>query len=354
MRKVLLKAHLIAGLLGAAVLAIAGLTGTIMTMETEIDRWLNPSLWYVQPGGQVKTADELLDLVKDGVPGARAGGIRIPATPDLAYEFGLNDSRMAYIDPYTGRLLGTRSRADMITVTIHNLHTKLLAGETGETIVGISALLLVMLSISGLILWWPRKILAISSSAPWVRWNWEAHQVSGIISFIFLLTFSWTGSVIAFGEFLQPLVLAATRSEVVPDPPESTPMPGAKRIPLEQAIRTAQAATPGAKLTLCSIPGPPKMAIRVSVKYPEDKTPGGRTRVYLDQFSGNILRIDSPRTSSLGMKIIYTNRSLHTGDILGVPSRVLAGFCSLMVLVQAITGVLIWARRQKFWRAVVS
>lgn len=170
--------------------------------------------------------------------------------------------------------------------------------------------------------------------------------MSGVVSFIFLLTFSWSGAMITFGEWLQPLVYAATRSEPWPDPPEVVPVPGARRIPVEQAIRAASEALPGSVLALSSIAGAPDQPMRVSMKYPEDRTPGGRTRVYIDPYSGKILRIDSTRQASAGTRILQVNRSLHTGDIYGTPTRVLAGFSSLMVVVQALTGLLIWGRRK--------
>ena len=41
------------------------------------------------------------------------------------------------------------------------------------------------------------------------------------------------------------------------------------------------------------------------------------------------------------------NRAIHMGDIFGVPSRLIAFVSSLLVLVQAASGVVMWLKREK-------
>ena len=55
--------------------------------------------------------------------------------------------------------------------------------------------------------------------------------------------------------------------------------------------------------------------------------------------------IPDTRQAPPGIKIRNSNRLMHVGDIYGAPSRELAEFSSLLVLVQVIAGVPIWARR---------
>ncbi len=302
MRKILLQVHLYAGIIGALLLAVAGLTGSILSVETELDRWLNPKLWYVSQTGQTISVAALTHRAASASHDGTVSAIRIPDSADLAYEFSLSDGRLIYVDPYTGRILGTRRRADMIIVAIHNLHTRLLVGEAGEKLMGFGALLLAILSTTGLILWWPRKLLTVKLNAPWVRVNYELHQVSGFYSAAFLLIFAWTGCVIAFNSVMQPWIYRVTETAPAPPPPPSKVIAGAKQIAIDEALRRAKESAPGAKMALVLLPSAPKAPIWISAKYPEDRTPAGRTRIYIDQFSGQVLRVDDTRQAPLGLR----------------------------------------------------
>jgi uncharacterized iron-regulated membrane protein len=86
------------------------------------------------------------------------------------------------------------------------------------------------------------------------------------------------------------------------------------------------------------------------MRYPEDRTPGGRSRVLVDQYSGANLLTESSRTGPAGTRLINLNRALHTGDIGGLPAKILACLTSLSVLVQAFSGVVMWWKRRQVSR----
>jgi uncharacterized iron-regulated membrane protein len=85
---------------------------------------------------------------------------------------------------------------------------------------------------------------------------------------------------------------------------------------------------------------------RVALHYPEDRTPGGRSQVYVDQYSGKVLSVQSSRMAPAGTRLVNLNRALHTGDIGGIPTKLLACLMSLAVAVQAFTGVVMWWKRR--------
>ena len=127
----------------------------------------------------------------------------------------------------------------------------------------------------------------------------------------------------------------------------SRPMPGAKRITLDQAIAIGESALPDAVASNVNVPANPKAVFRILKKFPEDRTPAGRSRVYVDQFSGAVLQVENTRTAALGTRILNLKRSAHTGDIFGAPTQTLYFLVSLGIAMQAITGVLIWWNARK-------
>jgi uncharacterized iron-regulated membrane protein len=42
-----------------------------------------------------------------------------------------------------------------------------------------------------------------------------------------------------------------------------------------------------------------------------------------------------------------THRAIHTGDILGIPSKAIMSLASLLLVMQLVSGVLIWWKRRK-------
>ena len=276
-----------------------------------------------------------------GDPGDRVTGVSIAETPDRAYRFSLRSRQTAMVDPYTGRVLGLRDLQKGFARWLHLLHTRFVAGDIGEQMVGGFSIAMLGLSITGLVLWWPRKILSVGSAASWKRTNFYLHNVLGFYSSLVMFFITLTGVLIAFEGFTDPVV---RRLNDVPDAPapQSVPFAGRTRIPVDEAIAIAERALPGAFASNVGLPAGPKAVFRILKKFPEDRTPAGRSRVYVDQFSGKALLVENTRTAPLGTRILNLKRSAHTGDIFGAPTQALYFLVSLGIALQAITGALIW------------
>ena len=81
------------------------------------------------------------------------------------------------------------------------------------------------------------------------------------------------------------------------------------------------------------------------MKFPEDKENFGRSRVLVDPYTGKVLLADSSRLAPPATKIIRLMRPLHTGDIFGWSSRIIMFLASLAIVLQVITGVIMWIVR---------
>ena len=78
------------------------------------------------------------------------------------------------------------------------------------------------------------------------------------------------------------------------------------------------------------------------MKFPEDQTPAGRSRVAVDQFTGTPIWIENSRAAPLGTQILNKNRPIHTGDIFGWPTRLLAFAACVLLVFQVISGLWMW------------
>ena len=353
MRKTLLYIHLWTGLTAAIFLLLLGTTGALMAFEDELDRALNAKLSYVQPEGKPLTLSAVTQKLLDRYPGARIEGFQLPQRPDLSLFVGLTDATgketLLFLNPYTAEVLGTAADGNHFMSRVHQFHTHLLAGQVGKQIMGWSGVLLLVLSITGIILWWPAKLFRIRWSGSGKRFNFELHQTVGILSSIFLFIFAWTAVCVHWerevGNVAQKLSTAPAAAR--PAQPQ-IPKPGAQQLSADQLLDIAHNALPEAKIMDLELPRNAKQPAALALKFPEDHTPLGRTRMRIDAYTGKVLQIQSSRDLPPAMKYARMwNRELHTGDILNLPTRILASFFSLMLPVLALTGPLIWWNRRK-------
>lgn len=349
MRKFLFNIHLYLALIAGVFVLILGLTGCIMAFEPELDHLLHAGLSYVKPGAHRLSLVEIGAAVQKAFPGERPGGYLLSSDPGISV--GVSTRRgVVAVNPYTGEVLGVRPAGRDFLSYVHQLHLRLLIAnkaDTGKDIVKWAGVVMLVLMVSGIYLWWPVKRVAIDRRATGRRFWFDLHNAIGIFSLAFLLLLTLTGVMIGFEETTVPLGYRLTGSQAskVPGPPPA-PQAGARPITPDQAMEIARTAIPGTFPFQINVPGP-KGAYQIRSRFPEDLTPGGRSRVVVDQYSGAVLFAEGSRTAPAGARIVIANRAIHTGDIFGIPSKFLMSLASLMAAVQVVTGVIMWWKRTR-------
>jgi uncharacterized iron-regulated membrane protein len=346
MRNVFFQLHLWTSMIAGVVLLVLGVTGAVMAFEEPLDHVLNPGLFYVRPQAQRMPIADMVSSLQKAFPRQRVNMIMLGKSPDLAALAVMRGGGPVYLDPYTGQVKGKRKGVGF-TQTVHNIHLRLWMGRTGEMVGSVATLVLVFLTLSGIYLWWPLKRVTVATGKSWRRLNFDLHYAAGFYSSLFLLIVSLTGVIVGFSDYTMDWMYKLTNSEPMDSTADSTPVPGAKPISPDRAVEIAQPAMPGATLVSVVFPAKPDASYRVAFRYPEDRTPGGRSRVLVDQYSGEVLLTESSRTAPAGTRLVNLNRALHTGDIGGLPTKILACLTSLSVLVQAFTGVVMWWKRRQ-------
>ena len=345
--------HLYLGLAAAPLLLLLGVTGSILSFEYPLDRALNPGLNYVTPAPEKVPLDRLAEVAHALDPAARLTTLSLSpysAAPGIAYTASLvranSPAVTVYLDPYTGRVLGQHT-GPTFTSRVHNLHTNLMTGEDawGSILLAFTAALLILLSLTGIILWWPRKILRVNWRASSRRITFDLHNALGLYSFAFLLLFGLTGVIVRMVPVLISSSPSATRdsepklrTRCAPgQPPHAT---------LDDIANAAIAGTPGARLTQIGLPQG-RSVYRIWMKYPEDHTPLGRTNLLIDPCDAAVLWSRTSRSAAPSTRFFRQwNHELHTGDFFGLTGKFLFCIMSLCLPVLAVTGPLFWLRRQ--------
>jgi len=322
-----------------------------MVFEDEIDRALNPKLTWIIPGEKRLALTEMKSRLEERYAGRTIVGFSIPPRNDIAWGAALQskDSQeplTVVFNPFTVDVLGTDSDRNNFVGHVHDFHLRLMMGDVGGLIVSLAAVFLFFLSLSGIVLWWPRKLLAVHWRAQPRQLNFELHQTLGVYISLFLMIFSTTAIVIHWENGATRLANLITNSPDLRPFPRPQPFtPNTATISPDKLLSIAESAAPGAHATWIMLVGNP---IRIAMKYPEDRTPSGRTNIFIDAYSGNVVYQLNSRSGPLGFRMVKLwNREIHTGDIAGLPTRFLACLLSLVLPLLVVTGPLIWWNRQR-------
>ncbi len=234
-RRIILVLHLWAAALATPFLFLLGVTGSLIAFEDEIDRALNGKFTWIQPGSQRLSLTEMKARLEKSHPGYTVSGFQVSPRDDIAWGAFLdsNTSQQGIgvsFNQFTGDVLGNSAERIDFVNDLHQFHLRLLAGKTGATVVSVAAVFLLFLSMSGLVLWWPRKVLTVKWQGPLKKLNFDLHQALGIYSSFFLMIFSLTAIVIHWeneATSLANLTLALRRSTTLPSTSARTARRGA-------------------------------------------------------------------------------------------------------------------------------
>jgi uncharacterized iron-regulated membrane protein len=353
-RRTFLFLHRWLGLIASLPLVLLGISGAIIVFESELDQASNARLWSVKPVGERQPWQTIVDRAHHELA-AEPRSLRLPISDDQAAEVSFAKGKLVYVDPYSGDVLGSRLRGEILLGRIHQFHTKLLIGKNGSLVMGISSLLLVFLSLSGLVLWWRTKVWSFPVRLGTKRWNFDVHSALGLYALLFWLVLGASGAFMTFEGVSHAATYWLTRTEPL-DPPrlQSSDATGRERISIDEVVKLAQQKLPEAVPTDVMFPRQAGDVFLVTLKFPEDRTPAGRSRIYVDAYSGEILWTTDARNVPLGTWLLNHNRPLHTGDLFGWPSRILMGAASLLLPLQIYTGAVLWWRGRRAKRARVA
>jgi uncharacterized iron-regulated membrane protein len=406
LRSGLRQVHLVSTWVFGVMFVLAGLTGIPLAWVEELDAALNPRLFHVTPpAGQLIAlpvqwqpahVQRAVEAISADSRYGRPDGITLPAEPDHAWVFSyrskrdpasltaLDKTRQVMWDPYQMRVTGERVwgeagvKPELLMPTLFHIHRYLLLGETGKTIMGVSGLALLVTTLIGLVLWWPKATWSALRKAVTVRlggspaaFNYSLHRAVGIFAMPVLAVLAFSGWYFNLPTWVTPLVGAvapmapndkvrnAPLPKVAPatgeQPPavEGTAKTDAKGdakpapISVAQAMQLAQARFPDARLSRVSLPTGPAVPYEVRMRQPDEIRKGsGNTRVSIDAYQGTILKVRDPLTAAAGDRFLGWQFPLHTGEAFGIPGRVLVTLSGVTPLLFMWTGLLMWWRRR--------
>jgi uncharacterized iron-regulated membrane protein len=355
LRKILFYVHMVVGLSIGLLASVVCLTGSLIVYKPEIESLLlGPVSHLVPPAdGQTVSLQLAYDAVKQKQPDCRIQQAYLHAEPDLAWSFDLNCKPrgrvVVYIDKYRGSITGEDHFQGKWTQWLYDLHVRLLSGAAGETVNGIGALLLIVLASTGLVVWWPgvkhwRSAFGFESRARWRRKNYDLHRLTGFFVSLLLMFVALTGAYFAFPKTYEAIVAwAAQKPSVLLAPRTRTGAP--HRISLDVIYATAVQALPVGETTLFTFPQQKNAPYSLRRMLPGDWRRTGDNLVYIDQYTGQVIRLNYHRELAWPIRFTRDLYPLHFGTFGGNFTRILWIIVGLAPAILYVTGLLMWWNR---------
>jgi uncharacterized iron-regulated membrane protein len=362
-KKVMLFIHRWLGFIAGLVVVIVSITGCLFCFQDEIQDamhsyrhveavhkpYLPPSTLKAEglKGRTGATASYLYYYGKD-----RPAGLLV----NLAKEQGM---LYVYMNPYTGKVIHEENPAKNFFIIVEYIHLYLLLPpKIGSLVVGISVIIFIVLMITGIILWWPKRktdrkrSLTIKWNGRWRRVNYDLHNVLGFYATSVAIILALTGLSMVFDVVREGIYSTANLGKAYPSEkqfPKSDSLLKTKvdsRFTIDKAFATAQTLSPQAQMFLIFDDAAAAGTIGITA-YAKSLRFYESDGYFFEKYTGKLLK-QSPHTQkSPGMKMNDMNYDLHVGQVLGLTGKIIAFLVSLISASLPITGFIIWLGKRK-------
>jgi len=278
-----------------------------------------------------------------------------------------------FINPYTGAIL-FQDRNHRFLQEVYELHSDLLAGKPGRFVNAWFAVVLMMTSLAGLLLWWRgRKYWRVGvryrPRAGWRTQSWDLHSLGGFLFSLPLLILALTGTYFSYERGFTAVAAVLTRSPndggtgwpsggIYYEPraaggeaiewrrlavPKASLYP-AKWQALDDIVHRAERQLPDCKVTTTSFPVA-NGTFSVRFHCPAEPYRSGLTFVYVDPPTARVVGIDRFSQSPLAVRLIRLTSPIHFGDIGGLSTRLFWVAIGLSPAGLFVTSLLMWWNR---------
>lgn len=364
------------GIITGIVVCILSLTGCIYTFQDEIKLWAYPEKYYIAHADNATAPLPLSTLLSNAQSSLennqkitrvdlypakdRTWIFRAIKTDEEAFGHWnyFRYYKRVFINPYTGEVQQVENTKTEFFQLVLQLHLNLLLGKKyGHALVSWSTALFIIILLSGIILWWPKKWKGknfrrsfwVDTKVKWKRLNHDLHNVIGFYSLFIALAFAITGLAFAFPGFKKTYIdtfnlfqKEATSTKL----PVPTPIPLAYEKFQDNALYYSLKNYPQAEMLSIRLKKETEPEIDIQIRRYEKRS-GVFDWLYFDKKQAALKQIKSGENLRLGDKLGTLNYDIHTGSIGGLTTKIITFTISLFCASLPITGYIIWLNKSK-------
>lgn len=357
------RIHLWLGFSSGVVIFIVAITGCLYAFQSEIQELTQPYRHVKKQEGTFLPPSELRAIAEKELPGKKIHAVQYEgkerAALVLFYSFEPLYYYNVYINPYTGEVLKVKNMyRDFFYLVLMGHYYLWLPATIGQPIVASATLIFVVMLITGIVMWWPKKNktkqrFTIKWNARWRRKNYDLHNVLGFYMTWVAIILAVTGLVWGFQWFANGFYWSISGGQnlvTYVEPVSKLPISGAAvHSPTDKIWKKMNEMYPTADNIEVHFPETDTSSIVASAN-PDRSLYWKMDYRYFDQYTLEELPVDQIYgrfdKASVADKVIRLNYDIHTGAILGLPGKILAFFASLIAASLPVTGFMIWLGRR--------
>ncbi len=362
-RHYLRTAHLWLGLLLCIPIVVIGISGSALLIQSHF--WTR-SFPAATATGSKQTIVRAIEVARAAGPAdARVGRVDLSLRAGEPVTVQLNPpgrgvrAVRVYVDPVSLEVLGTQEavpRGEALGFLI-NIHSFLMMRSyVGVKIVGALGVAMILMGLSGLVLWWPKKgqlrrAFLVRRGARGLSLYLDLHHAAGIWTFAVLMLMSVSGVYLCFPQTVTAALNTVMPSALGSGEPVAGFVPTPGPLDPDMAVASAVRAVADARAVSVLMPEQSGRPVLVSL---ETTRFGGATQpqilVTLDQATGDIAYVDDPRDHGIVEQVVNFQNALHYGAAYGTLWKAVVFVSGFLPLFFAITGLSIWWARRRVTR----
>lgn len=374
--------HFYAAFLVVPVLFVLAASGLVYLFRFQLEPVLHADLMKVDvpaETGRLSYERQLIEVLRV-FPGAEVSAVLEPSAPDRSTDFTIATGedgavREVYVDPYTGKVLGSLDPDGTVSGIARQAHRTMFAGDAGSYVMELGACWAVVMALTGFYLFAASRRARARRGGPdrrsgLARWHARTGVVIGVGLLALVVTgLPWT---IWWGQKVQTLATSqgltmwsadpgaqpssptldasVPHSHQVPWAAGKTPVPSsgepahdASQVGIDAAIATAAARGLAHPMTVVL---PADDAGVYSVLGYAFSSPEREATVHVDQYSGEAKASYGYRDYGPLAKVVAQGIALHEGRRFGSANFVLSALFCVAVLFLCVSGPLMWWRRR--------
>lgn len=363
-RAVLFQIHLWTGLTLGILLAVLGLSGSVLVYHDELLEMTQAPVPQAQAPGIMLPLDALLASAREKLPAKRSNAtVVLPKKMGDAllvrFQSGARPGPQrgidVYVDPASAKVLDVRSAPYSAFIGImHDLHGRLLIpGREGRQVVGWLGVAMLLLGCTGIVIWWPKRgqwsaSFRVRRNARGYWLHRDLHGAAGIWGLVVFLIVSFSGVAIAFPDTVRSIVTFGAAQPAAPafnlrTGPEIEPIEGRKPMGLDAVVALVRTQIPNADVRSISVPAKRSAALRVMIG---SNSYGSVSTAYVDPFRAKIVAMRNASSNGADAFMAW-QRPLHEGSGWGALWRILVFLSGLLPSLFVTTGIVMWVKKRR-------
>jgi uncharacterized iron-regulated membrane protein len=352
-RPLIFQLHLWSALIVGTVLLFVALTGACMVFRPELDPVFNRGLFSVAPGGPPRPLDELVAAAQRSHPEAKVDYVRLAPEPGASVQVAFLDKQVVFVNPATAAVLGRRGRYEGFFGRCEQWHRFLFLGPAGTFVTRAGAMLTCFVLLTGFYLWLPavfrvvRTGFVLNFKLKGRAWNFNLHKVVGFYAGAVVLASALTGLPQSYDWMEHGVYLGWGAAPAGPALHSTPPTGGGNGVTMQSWLESARRLAPGAVETMIYLPRKPDAPVEIYATGRAGLQENARSYLFLDAYSGAVLRATPYAESTRGVKFYLAVVSLHFGQFGGWVGRVIMLAGTLAVPLLAFTGLAMFLQRRR-------